>query len=111
MTDRLIGQHQRTTCRYGAPAQCCCEMSASVFRRDNTDRSLARSAWAVWTPGEGYCEVIYAPKAAAGLSLGFQPWAEWREVKEDYGRFLPRRGYRAQPRVSTLGTDPLSDAP
>ena len=26
-------------------ARCCCEMSASASRRDNTDRSLARSAW------------------------------------------------------------------
>src|SRR5208337_1898414 len=25
--------------------RCCCEMSASASRRDNTDRSLARSAW------------------------------------------------------------------
>src|ERR1700674_747207 len=29
-----------------ALARCCCEMSASASRRDNTDRSLARSAWA-----------------------------------------------------------------
>src|SRR5208283_5309494 len=28
-----------------ALARCCCEMSASASRRDNTDRSLARSAW------------------------------------------------------------------
>jgi hypothetical protein len=28
-----------------APARCCCEMSASASRRDDTDRSLARSAW------------------------------------------------------------------
>ena len=28
-----------------ALARCCCEMSASVSRRDHTDRSLARSAW------------------------------------------------------------------
>jgi hypothetical protein len=26
-------------------ARCCCEMSVSASRRDNTDRSLARSAW------------------------------------------------------------------
>jgi hypothetical protein len=26
-------------------ARCCCEMSASASRRDDTDRSLARSAW------------------------------------------------------------------
>jgi hypothetical protein len=26
-------------------ARCCCEMSASASRRDNSDRSLARSAW------------------------------------------------------------------
>ena len=26
-------------------ARCCCEMSASASRTDNTDRSLARSAW------------------------------------------------------------------
>src|SRR5580700_8386004 len=28
-----------------ALARCCCEMSASASRRDDTDRSLARSAW------------------------------------------------------------------
>src|ERR1700730_7446468 len=26
-------------------ARCCCEMSAGASRRDDTDRSLARSAW------------------------------------------------------------------
>src|SRR6202035_884301 len=28
-----------------ALARCCCEMSASASQRDDTDRSLARSAW------------------------------------------------------------------
>src|SRR5580658_2830475 len=28
-----------------ALARCCCEMSGSASRRDDTDRSLARSAW------------------------------------------------------------------
>src|SRR6476660_2475710 len=35
-----------------ALARCCCEMSASVSRRDNTDRSLARSAWESVPPKE-----------------------------------------------------------
>ena len=46
MTDRLIGQRQRRFSRDGSPAKCCCEMSASASRRNDTDRSLARSAWA-----------------------------------------------------------------
>jgi hypothetical protein len=40
--------------------------------------------------------------------------AEWLEDKEIVGRFLPRRGYRTQPRVSTrvstLGTA-ISETP
>jgi hypothetical protein len=39
---------------------------------------------AVWTFGEGHFVVIYAPKAAIGLSLGF----EWREDKPDLGCFI-----------------------
>jgi hypothetical protein len=31
---------------------------------------------------------------------------EWHEDKELLGRFLPRRGYRTQPRVETLGFNP-----
>ena len=37
--------------------------------------------------------MIYARKVATGL----QPRVEWREDKTNYGRFLPCRGYRAQP--------------
>jgi hypothetical protein len=46
-----------------------------------------------------------------------KPWAEWREDKENWmgsiskTKSLPRRGYRTQPRVSTLGTLKINGLP
>ena len=46
-----------------------------------------------WLTRKYLASACYAPKGALELSQGF-----------NRGKFLPRRGYRTQPRVSTLGT-------
>jgi hypothetical protein len=56
------------------------------------------------------CSQVFAPKVATGLSPGFQPWecVVWT-LGSLAVIYCPEGGYRAQPRVSTLGTLKISE--
>jgi hypothetical protein len=111
---RILGKHRamvrkNTGLCYFTPSRRHCGFTAITAGMALRDRSTVRKTMHHRLPAcvFSHRQAMF-PSIRHSSELCIKPKVEWRSVKENYGRFLPRRDYRTQPRVLALGNDVMT---